>query len=114
MIANIKCTHDFGEYFYTLEVPAKTLKVIAVYKHGMRFENLIESNSVKVVNDEILYTNKDIFIEKTKGFTEVIRASMNHFTIGMSSKNYVDEIKRLEEYSNISTQGLSSDGLGGK
>jgi hypothetical protein len=114
MLADIKCPHELGEYFYTLEAPAKTLKVIAVYKHGIRFMNLIESNSVKVFNSEILYANKDVFIEKRKGFTEVIRASMNHFTIGMSSKNYVDEIRRLEEYSNISTQGLSSDGLGGK
>lgn len=114
LIADINCTYDYGEYFYTLLKDVKFIKVIAVYKHGIQFKNLIESNMIKVFNTEIKYGTKDIWIEKRGGFTEVIRASMNHFTIGMSSKSYMEEIKRLEEYSRSSTQGMSSNGLGGK
>jgi len=114
LLEDIKCSNEFGQYFFTLSKQVKFIKVIAIYKHGIQFKNLIESNMVKVFNTEIKYGEKDIWIEKRKGFTEVIRASMNHFTIGMSSKSYVEEIKRLEEYSRSSTQGMSSNALGGK
>jgi hypothetical protein len=114
LIEDINCNYEYGEYFYRLDKDVKFIKVIAVYKHGIQFRNLIESNMVKVFNSEIKYGTKDIWIEKRGGFTEVIRASMNHFTLGMSSKSYMEEIKRLEEYSRSSTQGFSSDVLGGK
>jgi len=115
LFANIQCDHEFGQYFYKLEKEAKFIKVIAVYKHGVQYKNLIESNTVKVFNTQIKYDTKDVWIEKRGGFTEVIRASLNHFTLGMSSKSYVEEIKRLEEYSKMSTTvGSSSNVFGGK
>ncbi len=108
LIADIKCDHDFGQYFYKLEKDVKFIKIIAVYKHGIQFKNLIESNMVKVFNTQIKFSDKDVWISKYRGMTEVIRASLNHFTIGMSSKNYVDEIRMLEESTQISREELVS------
>jgi len=109
ILADIKCGNDFGQYFYKLNKEAKYIKVIAVYKHGIQYKNLIESNMVKVFNTDIKFSKKDVWISKHEGFTEVIRASLNHFTIGMSSKNYVDEIERLKQYNRISQESLDSN-----
>lgn len=106
LLDDIKCNYEFGQYFYILNKDVKFIKVIAVYKHGIRFKNLLESNTVKIFNTQIKFSDKDIWISKHRGMTEVIRASLNHFTIGMSSKNYVDELRILEESNIISRDEL--------
>lgn len=114
LITIIKCESEYGEYFYiNKHNNIKSIKVIAVYKHGIQFKHLLDSNSLKVMNKEIIIPKDDVWINKQKGFTEIIRASMTHFTIGMSSKNYVDEIASLREYEKLSKENFSSHTVGG-
>ncbi|MEA3497847.1 MAG: hypothetical protein U9R16_02190 [Campylobacterota bacterium] len=113
LISLIDCEDQYGQYFYLKNNDAKSIKVIAVYKHGIIYKNLLESNIVKTFNDEIKIPTEDVWINKQKGFTEIIRASMTHFTLGMSSKNYVDEIESLREYEKLSKESYSSHNLGG-
>lgn len=114
LISVIGCENDFGEYFYKGEFKdLKAVKIIAVYKHGIQYKNLLESNTLKVMNTEIKFPKEDVWMNKQKGFTEIIRASMTHFTLGMSSKNYVDEIQSLKEFDKLSKESYSSYDLGG-
>ncbi|MEA2049990.1 MAG: DUF4912 domain-containing protein [Campylobacterota bacterium] len=113
LISIIDCKSEYGQYFYLEEHDVKYIKVIAIYKKGTLYKKLLDSNSVKVLNDEIKPPSDDVWIDKKKGFTEVIRASLSHFTLGMSSKNYVDELESLKEYDRLSKKSYSSHNLGG-
>lgn len=114
LIENIKCQNNYGQYFFELKHPCKNIQIVARYKHGIQLKRLLESNIVKIFNTEIKLSDEDVYINIKKGFTEVIRASMQHFTLGMSSKNYVDEIERLKEFNKISQEHFSSYSLGEK
>lgn len=114
LIDIIDCQSEYGQYFYLKDNHnLKSIKVIAVYKYITLNQKLLSSNSLKVINDEIKLPKDDVWIDKQKGFTEVIRASLSHFTLGMSSKNYVDELERLKEYERLSKESYSSHNLGG-
>jgi hypothetical protein len=47
-------------------------------------------------------------MKKTKGWTEIIRSSMQHFTLGMSSSKYIEEIEKLKSYEEFEKDNLSS------
>ncbi|MEA3354307.1 MAG: DUF4912 domain-containing protein, partial [Campylobacterota bacterium] len=81
LISMIECQSEYGQYFYLKDHDARSIKVIAVYKHGIQYKILLDSNSVKVLNHEIKFPSQDVWINKQKGFTEVIRASLSHFTL---------------------------------
>ncbi|MGM0518486.1 MAG: hypothetical protein ACQERD_02445 [Campylobacterota bacterium] len=87
LLANIKCEYLYGEYFYNIDTTnssLKEIKVIAVYKDGMIIKNLMESDNIKIINKDIIYAT------------------------------YLKKTKRIQEYSNISCEYLSSKDLGEK
>lgn len=110
----VDCTSQYGQYFFELKKEAKSLQIVARYKHGVQLKHLLDSNKVNTFNTKIKMDKNDVWVNKHKGFTEVIRSSLQHFTLGMSSKNYVDEISRLKEFEKISQESFSSSNLGGK
>ncbi len=114
LLESVGCPNEWGQYFFEIKSDVKHLEIIARYKHGVQLKHLLGSNKVKVFNGEIIIPQKDVWINKQRGFTEVIRSSLQHFTLGMSSKNYVDEISRLKEFEKISKGSFSSSDLGGK
>jgi hypothetical protein len=115
-IKDIDCSGEVGEYFVNdLQYNSKIRVVAGYYKDGI-FIEIMYSNKISPFNTEINYRNEDklVYLKKEKGFTEIIRASLQHFTIGMSSASYVKEIERLQEVSKLSKDSLSSHTLGGK
>ena len=114
LLESIQCQGELGQYFFEIKSDVKLLEIIARYKHGVQLKHLLASNKATVFNSEIKIPQSDVWINKQKGFTEVIRSSLQHFTLGMSSKNYVDEISRLKEFEKISKGSFSSSDLGGQ
>ncbi len=115
-IKNIDCLGEVGEYFVHNLHYTKKIKVIAGYYKDGVFIEIIHSNFIGAFNTAINYKDEDklVYLKKEQGFTEIIRASMQHFTIGMSSASYVKEIERLQEVSGLSKETLSSHTLGEK
>lgn len=119
LIDTINCDNLYGEYFYNIKNETSSLKelqVIAVYQNGNVSQNIMESNKIKVFNKDIIYPQNldQIFMKKIGSFQEIIKTSLEHINDGISSASYIQEIERLKEYSNITTQHLSSKDLGEK
>lgn len=115
-IKNIACLGEVGEYFVNDLKYTTKIKVVAGYYKDDLFIEIMHSSEIGAFNTKINYKDEDnlVYLKKEKGFTEIIRASLQHFTIGMSSASYVKEIERLEEFSRLSQETLSSHTLGGK
>jgi len=115
-IKNIACLGEVGEYFVNDLKYTTKIKVVAGYYKDDLFIEIMHSSEIGTFNTKINYKDENnlVYLKKEKGFTEIIRASLQHFTIGMSSASYVKEIERLEEYSKMSQETLSSHTLGGK
>lgn len=113
LIDKIDCSYEFGEYFYTLQNPnIQSIKVIAIYKHGIQYKNLLESNSVLIPKDKINYPTNEVYMKKLEGVREVINASLNHVTLGMSSKEYARKSSKVLEYSTSENEHHNSKILG--
>jgi len=115
-IKYIDCLGEIGEYFVNdLEYTTKIRVIAGFYKDGV-FVEIMYSNKIGAFNTHINYKDEDklVYLKKEKGFTEIIRSSLQHFTIGMSSVSYVKEIERLQEVSKLSKETLSSHTLGEK
>lgn len=113
LLLSIDCNNKLGQYFFTTQQNHQTLQVVLRYKHEIQLRHLLDSNIIKTFNTKIKVNSKDVWISKQKGFTEVIRSSLSHFTLGMSSKNYVDEHQRLLEFEKLSQTNYSSSDLVG-
>jgi len=115
-IKNIACLGEVGEYFVNDLKYTTKIKVVAGYYKDDLFIEIMHSSEIGTFNTKINYKDENnlVYLKKEKGFTEIIRASLHHFTIGMSSASYVKEIERLEEFSRLSQETLSSHTLGGK
>lgn len=108
------CTYPIGEYFINKEFESFSVYAIAGYYKDGKFINILEpSNSIKLFDAKLKFADKqkDVWIKKEKGFTEIIRSSLQHFTLGMSSKSYVEEIERLKQYEKEMIESLSSKDL---
>lgn len=106
------CEYAIGEYFINKEFKSFYVQAIAGYynKDGEFINILKPSNKINIFDKKIKMAKdqKDVWIKKEKGFTEVIRASLQHFTIGMSSASYVQEIERLKQYEQEMIESMSS------
>ena len=116
IIKDIDCLGELGEYFVNDLKYTSKIKVIAGYYKDGVFIEIMHSNQIGSFNTEINYkdTDKLVYLKKERGFTEIIRSSLQHFTLGMSSASYVKEIERLQEFSKLSKDSLSSHTLGEK
>ncbi len=115
-IKEIDCLGEVGEYFVNDLQYTTKIRVVAGYYKDDTFIEIMYSNKIGAFNTQINYKEEDklVYLKKEKGFTEIIRASLQHFTIGMSSASYVKEIERLQEVSKSSQNRFSSHTLGGK
>ncbi len=104
--------YAIGEYFINKEFESFSVQAIAGYYNdeGKFIDILKPSNKINIFDKKIKIEKdqKDVWIKKEKGFTEVIRASLQHFTIGMSSASYVEEIERLKQYEQEMIHSMSS------
>jgi len=103
--------HNIVEEFFTNEKSSKRyinktfdnlkLQVICGYYQGDRYITLLHSNSIKSFNSQIILPNPEdeIWLSKEKGYSQIIRASLQHFTLGISSASYLKQIEKLQEYS---------------
>jgi len=116
IIKEIDCLGEVGEYFVNDLQYTTKIRVVAGYYKDDTFVEIMCSNRIGAFNTQINYKEKDklVYLKKEKGFTEIIRASLQHFTIGMSSASYLKEIERLQEVSKSSQNIFSSHTLGGK
>ena len=115
-IKAIDCLGELGEYFvHSLKYTTKIKVIAGYYKDGV-FIEIMQSNQIGSFNTEINYRGADklVYLKKERGFTEIIRSSLQHFTLGMSSASYVNEIERLQEFSKLSQDTFSSHNLGEK
>lgn len=114
LVFEFDCTYPVGEYFINKEFDSFSVQAIAGYYKDGKFINILEpSNILKLFDAKLKFADKqkDVWIKKEKGFTEIIRASLQHFTLGMSSKSYVEEIERLKQYEREMIESLSSKDL---
>lgn len=116
-LKDIDCLGEVGEYFVNDLKYTTRIKVIAgYYNQDGLFIEIMQSNQIGAFNTEINYKEEDklVYLKKEKGLTEIIRSSLSHFTLGMSSASYVKEIERLQEFSKLSKDTLSSHTIGGQ
>ncbi len=115
-LKEINCLGDIGEYFVNELDYTSKIKVIAGYLKAEAFIEIMSSNEIGNFNTQINYKDEDrlVYLKKERGFTEIIRSSLQHFTLNMNSASYVQEIERLNEFSKLSQNTLSSHILGGK
>ncbi|RXK13446.1 hypothetical protein CP965_06495 [Halarcobacter mediterraneus] len=107
-----------GEYFLKEKIEDLDIQVkVGIYRNS-KFIEILASNTIHTFNTKIKLPTKDseVWINKTNGFTEIIRSTMTHFTLGMSSSKYVEELERLKEFEQYEKESLSSSSFinGGK
>lgn len=102
-----------GEYFLKQKIEDLDIKVKMGFFRGSDFIELLSSNTIHTFNTKIKLPDKheEVWIKKSKGFTEIIRSTMTHFTLGMSSSKYMEEIKKLKEFEEFEKQKNSSFSL---
>lgn len=103
IVFEIKCHDELSEYFINNEFDGQHIMVHAGFYQKNDFITILHSNKLKVFDRKLKFSEKqkEVWIKKEKGFTEVIRASMQHFTLGLSSASYVEEIERLKQGSRL-------------
>lgn len=89
-----------------------SIKVLAMYKTADGYKNLFESNSIVIPNNQIIYPTSEIYMRKLEGFQEIINASLNDTTLGLSSKEYAQKSSKIMELSFTQNQHLNSKILG--
>jgi len=50
-----------------------------------------------------------VYMKRSKGFYEVLKNTLDHFTFDISSSQYKLQTKKLQEYVDISKQNVSSN-----
>ncbi|XPV68364.1 MAG: DUF4912 domain-containing protein [Halarcobacter sp.] len=100
--------HFIKEQFEDLDIYVK----LYILKDDKLVE-LLTSNTIHTFSTTIKIPDEEdeIWIKRTKGWTEIIRSSMQHFTLGMSSAKYVEEIEQLREFDGYDKQNQSSYNL---
>lgn len=116
VLKHIKCFSDIGEYFIYDFLYTTKIKVVAGYLKDGVFIEIIRSNTIGSFNTQMNYKYEDriVYLKKENGFSEIIRSSLQYFTLGVSSASYRKEIERLEEFSKLSKDTYSSHMLGEK
>lgn len=74
------------------------------------FKTLLVSNTLHTFSSTLKFPKEDglVWIKRERGWTEVIRSTLTHITLGVSSAQYVEEIERLKEFSKESISSISS------
>jgi len=115
VLEDINFADEVGEYFINKSFNCDFIQIEAVYLKDGIYTTMLRSNKVQVFNTAIIYpkSSNKVYMEKSNGFTQIIRSSMQHFTLGMSSDTYQKEIKALQEYSHQKEELFSSHVTGG-
>jgi hypothetical protein len=97
--------HILNEKFEDLDILVK----LYTLKDG-ELKELLCSNTIHTFSTQIKIPDEkdEVWMKKTKGWTEIIRSSMQHFTLGMSSSKYIEEIEKLKSYEEFEKDNLSS------
>jgi hypothetical protein len=107
-------TNDLtAKHYFTVEPVKQNLFLeVGVYANG-KFTLLMRSNKVSTFNTQIIYPrqNELKWLSKKGGLKQVLYATMMHFSLGMSSKHYKEEIEFLEKFSNLDIHSGSSSNM---
>lgn len=112
-VASYETTDLIAKHYFN--VPAKKQNLyldMGVYDKG-KFLSLMRSNKVTTFNAQIIYPSQSElkWLSKKGGLKQVLYATMMHFSLGMSSKHYKDEIAFLEKFSNLDIHNGSSSNM---
>jgi DNA-binding protein HU-beta len=109
VLKELAAVKNVGEYFIHQQFDTKPTSAIAGYYQEGIFIPLVTSNELKELDQTIKLSedSKEVWIKKERGVSEVIRASMQHITDGISSKSYVDQLEQLREYNTLSLDSMS-------
>ncbi len=121
MDENSDIVHEFfsfdklGKYYVNESFEYMTIYAEVGFYLGNRYIVLLKSNPVKTFSTQVRMPegNRDVWIKKQHGWTEIVRSSLTHFTLGMSSDQYLQQIERLKSFSNVDQQRLSSSHMQG-
>jgi len=115
VLEDINFINEVGEYFINKSFNCNFIQIEAVYLKDGVYNTILRSNKVQVFNTTIVYpkSSNKVYMEKSNGFTQIIRSSMQHFTLGMSSDTYQKEMIALQEYSHQKEELFSSHTIGG-
>jgi hypothetical protein len=114
--SNGNLLHEFsskfalGEYFVNEIIEDMDIYVKMGIMNGNDFIELLSSNTIHTFSTQLKWPSpqSEVWIKKEKGWTEIIRSTMQHFALGMSSDQYLEEIERLKSLSSVSQERLSS------
>jgi len=97
--------YNINEKFEDLDIFVKLYSM----KDG-ELKELLCSNTIHTFSTQIKIPDEkdEVWLKKTKGWTEIIRSSMQHFTLGMSSSKYIEEIEKLRSYEEFEKDSMSS------
>ncbi len=99
-----------GEFFMNHLFEDNDIYIKMGFIRDNKFIELLRSNVIHTFSTQLHYPalHNEVWIKKEKGWTEIIRSTMQHFTLGVSSAKYVEETQRLKQFSKIDEERLSS------
>lgn len=113
LLNTFESSFALGEYFIKEQFEDLDIYVKLYILKDDKLVELLTSNTIHTFSTTIKIPDEEdeIWIKRTKGWTEIIRSSMQHFTLGMSSAKYVEEIEQLREFDGYDKQNQSSYNL---
>lgn len=110
LLASFDSSFALGEHFIYKHFENIDIFIKLYFQKDEDEKEILVSNTIHTFSNEIKIPDEDseVWIKKTKGWTEIIRSSMQHFTLGMSSDKYIEEIEQLKQYNEFEKENLSS------
>jgi len=90
-------------------MPSKRLvAIIGGIDSNGRFTELLRSNKITMPSDSLCTSSKETWMSKQSEWTELIKASVSHFSHAKSSISLIKEIEFLKKYGEKAAFGQSS------
>lgn len=112
-VLSFETSEELGEYFFTKNINDKNIFVEVGFYLEKEFIALLTTKTIKPFSKNITYTTleNEVWMEKQKGFSEIIKSSLDPNIIGLSSSEYAKEVRRIEEFIKTNIDSYSSKDL---
>jgi len=99
-----------GEFFLNQSFENKDIYIKLGFIRDNKFIELLTSNIIHTFSTKLKWptSESEVWVKKEKGWTEIIRSTMYHSTLHISSAKYVKEMERLKQFSKVEEEKFSS------
>ncbi|MEA2029763.1 MAG: DUF4912 domain-containing protein [Campylobacterota bacterium] len=110
---NFDSSFALSEYFLNQNFENSDIYAEVGYILDNKFIGLFKSNPIHTFSSQIHFptSESEIWIQKKKSWSEIIRTTLEHSHDGSSSAKYIEELERLKYFSTMDEEQLSSSTL---